>query len=542
MPARLAQGILAQAHAACDQGDYAAVDALLAPCLAPEPERSGPERAQAHALQSLVDYRRNRGDAATRHAALALQWGQAGSDALAQAEGRCAWARVAWMLGDLDDALAQLTEALPLARGTGQARVQVHALNLTGLVHADLGQLDRSMAFHQAALDLARASGVPDLQLVGLTNLAGRALAMGDALVRQGRPQPAEQAWEQAVEMALQAEALAQAHGLEHALPHVLVTQAGACWRLARHEQAKQAFARHDAIVREHGDRSSVPHAALQRARQCQALGQPAAALATVTEGLLQAEDLRARSRQAELHLLASQLHEAQREFEPALRHHQRYHALREQSAMDAARQKSIALAVRMSTEGALERAHSLARLNQQLQETAHALRGLAYVDALTQVSNRRHLDDELTRRHAAQRQQGRRLYLALLDVDHFKAVNDTHSHAVGDEVLGRLGALLRANCRDHDFVARYGGEEFVWLLHCQSMDEAVQAGERLRLAVEQAPWSQVRPGLQITLSIGLAEASAAEEPEQGLAWADEALYRAKREGRNCLRIHGAAL
>jgi diguanylate cyclase (GGDEF)-like protein len=116
---------------------------------------------------------------------------------------------------------------------------------------------------------------------------------------------------------------------------------------------------------------------------------------------------------------------------------------------------------------------------------------------------------------------------IALIDVDHFKRVNDQHSHQVGDQVLRELAALLRAACRAGDIAARYGGEEFAVLFTDVAEAEALEAAERIRRLVEDFAWATVAAGLNVTVSIGVASG-----PDL-LALADRRLYQAKDAGRN---------
>lgn len=129
-------------------------------------------------------------------------------------------------------------------------------------------------------------------------------------------------------------------------------------------------------------------------------------------------------------------------------------------------------MAVRLDTERALadaeaqrRRACDLADAHARLQAQADRWRQEARIDPLTGLANRRTLDAEAARLHARARADGRPMGVILMDLDHFKAINDGHSHAVGDAVLRRLGELLRAQARPADLVARYGGEEFAVLL-----------------------------------------------------------------------------
>jgi diguanylate cyclase (GGDEF)-like protein len=127
----------------------------------------------------------------------------------------------------------------------------------------------------------------------------------------------------------------------------------------------------------------------------------------------------------------------------------------------------------------------------------------------------------------------GRPLSLALVAIDHFKRINDHHSHAVGDEALKAVARALQASAREADTVARWGGEEFAVLLPDTVLETARAAAERLRQAVEAIDCSAFAPGLRLAVSIGLASDAGFGHHERLLSRADAALYRAKQEGRN---------
>ena len=120
-----------------------------------------------------------------------------------------------------------------------------------------------------------------------------------------------------------------------------------------------------------------------------------------------------------------------------------------------------------------------------------------------------------------------------MVDVDHFKRVNDNHSHLVGDAVLRELGRLLQANCREGDVALRIGGEEFVVLLSAASDEGAVATAERIRAAVLAHAWTALSPGLAVTASLGVAIFSEAATKIELLALADQRMYEAKVGGRN---------
>lgn len=497
-------------------------------------------RAEVLAAWSQSAYRRSDFSLAARLAAEARELGLQSADPVARAQGLVAWARILWSGGELEEALDVLEQAMPGTQASGNARLQVHGRNLLGLVHAELGQLETSLSYHQEALAAAESSGVADLELIACTNLAGRWLALGKRHESNGEMSAAQAAWEQVIELHDRTRELVQRHDLEHGWPHLLTSYATALLRLGRIDEGLRAFAAHRTLTATYRDRSSLPHAALHLARHHRRQGDLATALADVQEGLAEAKRLGAKARLAELHLLASEIAEEQRDFEQALLHHKRFHAWREECALDRASMKSTLLSVRLQTEQALAeaqaqraRAHELAQANQSLQAHALTLAREARIDSLTGLHNRRSLDALLTAWHASARERGRPLHAALLDLDHFKAINDRLGHAAGDEVLRLLGNILRGQCRETDLAARYGGEEFVVVWPGADRAAALRACERLRVAVQDHDWALLRQGLLVTVSLGVADLAQAESVSAALALVDEALYAAKRRGRN---------
>jgi len=156
-----------------------------------------------------------------------------------------------------------------------------------------------------------------------------------------------------------------------------------------------------------------------------------------------------------------------------------------------------------------------------------------ARTDPLTRLPNRRAFDDELVRRVAEWQRRRTRFYLIMIDLDHFKQLNDQHGHLAGDHVLRRLAVVLRSALGEDEMVARVGGEEFAALLAEKPLPEARQLVEAMRQAVagEQFVFetARVRP----TVSLGLAMVQSGDDPVALVGRADEALYAAKRAGRN---------
>lgn len=160
----------------------------------------------------------------------------------------------------------------------------------------------------------------------------------------------------------------------------------------------------------------------------------------------------------------------------------------------------------------------------------------LAATDELTGLASRRAFLGMLEQVLEEARDTGTDVAIALFDIDHFKQVNDQFGHLAGDDVLQSVARLARRSVRDCDLVGRLGGEEFAILMPGASMAQAVAVGERLRAACAAESHPSC-PGRLVTISVGVATANAASTTNQLIQEADEALYRAKNSGRNCLRI-----
>lgn len=158
----------------------------------------------------------------------------------------------------------------------------------------------------------------------------------------------------------------------------------------------------------------------------------------------------------------------------------------------------------------------------------------LSITDPLTGLKNRRAFLDRLQEELARCARYGEPLAVALVDVDHFKRVNDAFGHTVGDAVLSQVADVLRHSVRTTDLVARFGGEEFVVLLPSTDTEGAHVLAERLRQAIEAEPWD----GATVTVSVGVAVTTAGtEHPDEFVAAADVAMYAAKQAGRNRVRL-----
>lgn len=167
-----------------------------------------------------------------------------------------------------------------------------------------------------------------------------------------------------------------------------------------------------------------------------------------------------------------------------------------------------------------------------QYHETIYSI---MVTDGLTGVNNKRSFEEALDRELVRSQRHHRPLSLIILDIDHFKAINDTRGHLAGDAVLRQMCQRIRPQIRRDEVFARYGGEEFVVLLPESSVEEARKFGERLRRLVADEPFSVDQLSIDVTISVGIAETTGESEitAKELIARADQKLYDAKRSGRN---------
>jgi len=164
-------------------------------------------------------------------------------------------------------------------------------------------------------------------------------------------------------------------------------------------------------------------------------------------------------------------------------------------------------------------------------------MRSLATVDSLTGMLNRRAFFERADSARLLALRLRKPITLLMLDIDHFKQLNDGYGHACGDRALQAFADTARGVLREHDVIGRLGGEEFALVLPGTALEGALEAAERLRIAVTEAPVLDCAPGYRMTVSIGVVTIGAGEELTAALARADHALYAAKTGGRNRVEL-----
>jgi diguanylate cyclase len=175
--------------------------------------------------------------------------------------------------------------------------------------------------------------------------------------------------------------------------------------------------------------------------------------------------------------------------------------------------------------------------IERQREQMSSSLRD-SRTDALTNLPNRRAFDHELARAFTDRRRDGSPFSLVIIDIDHFKRVNDQHGHMVGDQMLKHFARCLSEGFRDADLVARFGGEEFAAILPRTSLEESVRVADLVRRAVSGSPCRVGNSELSLTASFGVKQVGADEIDTELIQRADNALYAAKKGGRNRVCFH----
>ena len=243
---------------------------------------------------------------------------------------------------------------------------------------------------------------------------------------------------------------------------------------------------------------------------------------------------------EAQYFLLQSNLAERMEKFSLALAHHKQHLAVKERifithkenqawAAEVAGQLRELEEVNRRLSERNLKLAQSV----EQIGRDHNRLQTLARRDPLTDLYNRRHFMEIAESCLRQAKNTGSKVSLAIIDIDLFKTVNDTHGHDTGDRVLQKLAWLLKDHLRQNDTLARFGGEEFVALLPGTGVRPAVYVMQSLIARCEHYPWHELSSGLSVTCSAGVAQAGADYSFAELFKQADLALYRAKNSGRN---------
>jgi diguanylate cyclase (GGDEF)-like protein len=438
-------------------------------------------------------------------------------------------ARIFLDIGDTDAALEEGLAALSAADASLDHEATMVAMRALTNVYAELRQWDKALEFGERYCEMARLLGNKAAESAAIDTVSYVYDGMGREAYDSGDLKLARTLNERTLSLSRTAMLMAREAGSRLGEATCLGNLAESLSDDGRHEEALELLDSWPAdptrdstsITLHHQETRAIALAGLGRNLEAaellagclaQARGRPqeitaCRALATVLEDL---GDLRG-----------------------ALDHLKRLFTLVSEQSSEMARRAASVAAVRLETVQAEARAAAyqaqataLQHSNDQLNLRSEDLRRQALEDPLTGLPNRRRLDELLAT-------DLRSCSIVMVDVDHFKRINDAYSHLMGDAVLRDLAKVLRNTCRDGDIALRFGGEEFALLMLGTSAEGALAAAERARASVEFHDWTALCAGLAVTASFGVALGSEVATSTELLALADRRLLAAKENGRN---------
>jgi len=536
-PAPRSEELAQQAEALLDRGHLDLADGHVQWALTLEP--ADPDTLTSLALtRALLAQERRDFETAASACLQARLHSQATGDLLLQTRARMAEVVLDLEVGAHDAAWKALEESFEWTAQHTAPQTLAHALEAElwrtrSYAHMRLAQQQQALDAGQRSLEAAQAGNDEKALAHSQCNVAGRWYAMGYRLKSLGHATEARQALERAVELSLHAQRAAVAAGCLRLELSLLNNLAGALAALERDDEALARFAEIYAF----GDRTGMltigVFARINHARVLFRCGNNAAAFALLEEGIRLGERLCVPQAVNVLYLQRSRQFEALGQWREALLAHKAFHEASKLATDEQAVARAAVLTVRLQTQEMRRETERLRGLTDQLSQ--QALR-----DTLTGLPNRRAMEQLLTALRDPGADDAGCAFVAMIDIDYFKQINDGYSHAIGDAVLRALGQVFARQLRSQDQVARWGGEEFVLLMRATTPEAALQVGERLRRAVEQYDWTSVAAGLQVTVSLGVAQADSTGSASDWLEVADAHLYAAKSGGRN--RVHAAWL
>ncbi|MGO6852855.1 diguanylate cyclase [Rhizobium beringeri] len=442
-----------------------------------------------------------------------------------------------WLLLELglpEEAIEEATRALDLADKAADPKAQSLATNVIGIIFWCNKQPDRAILMSERSVELARLIGNRNYECWWLINLGGAHSEGGYIARALGQPEEEHGMLVRALELTEQALDIAIEIGDSWAARLCLGNQAEFYSHLGEHEKALQCMVRYrlfqeNSYVR---DRQQYLYTLGQIYNNS---GKYTEALSPLLEAVELIDAGGSFDSYVQIYLYLSQTYEGLGQFDPALEAHKKYHQAYLRNSAESTQRRARLAEIYYETkrfkevaETESKRAETLEASYQKLQEQTDILANAVYLDALTGLYNRKYLDS----RFKTLTSEKRPYSIAMLDVDHFKSINDNFSHMIGDRVLGAIGTILRSQLRITDQAIRFGGEEFV-VLFAGAPRGAADLCERLRSAIEQWDWSEICNGLHVTISIGVAGTLSAKSPTEILAIADQNLYAAKKTGRN---------
>ena len=500
-----------------------------------EPTITATQEARARQLLSGHRLRLGEFEASVIHGLLALEYLTASGDLLAQSNVHCTLALAFHETALEEPALRHVLGALSAARACGSRTAEFWALSRSSMVHQALGDSARSLELGRQALALADSLGDPETAFASRNNLGDSCLEIARALRANGEDAAAPlqeglEVTKSAVKVAVQ-----QRHAFNENVARTNLV--GFLIELGDYAQARRQAVRSKTIALTHGYSNLAVNNDAQLAEVTRAEGRIDVACRMMDAQLADPSVAEDAALKVKLHRALYEMHLSNARFEQALRHHEALHLLMLDLTRQTAGLQSRMLIDSLEIEQARHEAQR-AQLEAEMQRIrAEELDQQAHTDPLTRLPNRRALDRQLPEMMASARDRAEPLCAVMVDMDHFKQVNDDFGHAAGDQVLTTMASILGGATRDTDLAVRVGGEEFLLVLGNTTLDQAVHICERLLVSVREHSWSAVTAGLSCTASVGVALLRPNESVSRWLGRADAALYEAKAAGRNRVQL-----
>lgn len=467
--------------------------------------------------------------------------------------------RALMLQGAYHEAIALIRHAQTLADENGFAQIGAEALQEAARAHYSIAEYDTALECWSRCLDAASAVQAHDTWLQALIGLGQIYYAHGDFDSALTHHRWAHNSWHSDDGLRLRAVAginvgidlyqlgrLDEAlETLQAALEESRVTPSLECEgdalgviglvRLARGEIELADFALMEALAINNQRRHVWGVATnLLSLGKLRALGQDLdGAQRLLQEALQIAETMDTPHLAFQIELALSEILEAQGLWQEALMHFKRFHALQTQTRHQASPDRLQVMEMRIEIERSRIENSRLRRMQASERRERSRFEQLASEDPLTGLLNRRGFEVQAEQLLPELIRLETPLCALMIDIDHFKNINDSWGHEVGDKVLRQVGALLKSGCRQHDLVARWGGEEFVVLLRGRDAAGGREVAERLRQLVAGWEWSKIQQGLAATISVGVAARVDETALPSLIGRADEQLYLAKKAGRN---------
>lgn len=417
-------------------------------------------------------------------------------------------------LGFSDEAFDLSAEAVDLAQAGSDPAILAFALNAKGLVLAVCRETELGMALIERAVALAAEQANIAAEAYYLLNLGFCHTKIAEEAETFGEPGRAIGEREAAIDLSERAIVRAESSGDHWTLRVALCNTAEMLGLQGRHDLALAYLERHSSLPGDPGPSLRI-HYLYTLGDIALRSGDLAQASSILEQALALADSTQQLDHQVNSARKLAEVLEIIGDAAAALAIYKRFHALYVTQSGETARRRARIEAIRAETE--------------QWRSRATTLADQALNDALTGIANRRSFDQILNRL------AGTPIALAVLDLDHFKSVNDRFSHIVGDAVLQRVARAIVDQIGPHGHAARLGGEEFGLIFPDASEAIAAAFCEGVRIAISCTDWSDMAPGLEVTASIGLAAGDGTAPSGELMQLADNRLYIAKRNGRDRL-------